>query len=133
MPDPNELRPSEGAAQKSGQDSPQNSPTLFDNPGPGHPDGHRRRDLGIQAAYAGANIGWRLMAESRLELLISERNPFTAEDLRALTGEPLDTSHNIFGVLIAKASREGRIVAAGFSTAARPTAHGRILRRWRAA
>lgn len=94
-------------------------------------EGRRRRDRGMRDAEAATWTGWRLVAERWLRHLAATGDPFTAEDLRELAGDPLGSSDNSMGALIAAAARRGEIVPVGFVQATRPEAHARVIRQWK--
>lgn len=95
-------------------------------------EGERLRDEGIAHADHGADIRWKVYAERVLDDLIAEGKPFTSEDLRERTGEPLAAGPTIFGVLIRGAMQRGDIEHVGWDLSRRPQAHRRPVRVWRA-
>lgn len=92
----------------------------------------RLRDEGIDHADHAADIRWKVHAERVLDDLIAEGKPFTSEDLRERTGEPLATGPTIFGALIRNAMQRGAIEQAGWDLSRRPQAHRRPVRVWKA-
>jgi hypothetical protein len=107
----------------------QHSPSLFGD----LDDAQRRRDQGRRAVELNTHPGWKAHAERVVAELATSGVEFTAETVRERTGHPLASHHNAFGAVLAAAARAGTIVPAGFATATRPEAHGRILRVWRGA
>jgi hypothetical protein len=55
---------------------------------------------------------------------------FTADDIRALAGDP-PAHGDAMGAVFRSAARAGLIVCTGTTTSKRPDAHGRLLREWR--
>lgn len=92
------------------------------------------RDVGAQAAELSLHTGWRLWAETELARLADSGEPFTADALRAVVGDPPDGEHvNGIGGLFLRASKAGRIEFVGYAVSQRPAARGRPIRVWRGA
>ena len=101
---------------------------LFDD------EGRRLADIGAANAENSLHTGWRLWAEAELQKLIDSRDIFTADDLRAVVGDPPDGQHrNGIGGLFRRAYRDGRLQHVGFRPSLRVEARGRVLRVWRGA
>lgn len=98
------------------------------------PSAEQLRDEGAGAAENSLDTRWRLWAEAELDKLISSRREFTADDLRAVVGDPPDGRH-VCGVggLFLRASKAGRLLMVGYRPSTRPEARGRVLRVWRGA
>lgn len=92
------------------------------------------RDEAAAAAENSLDTRWRLWAQAELDRLIASGEPFTADDLRAVVGDPPDGKHrNGIGGLFLRASKAGRIVMAGYQPSTRREARQRVLRVWRGA
>ncbi len=93
-----------------------------------------QRDDGALAAETSLHTGWRLWAEDELDRLIASGRAFTADDLRAVCGDPPDGQHTSgIGGLFLRASKADRVELAGYRPSTRPEARGRVLRVWRGA
>lgn len=97
-------------------------------------DALAERDQAARNAENSLHTGWRLWAEHELDRLITSGSTFTADDLRAVVGDPPDGEHvNGIGGLFLRASKAGRIEFAGYAVSTRPAARGRPVRCWRGA
>lgn len=96
-------------------------------------EARRRRDEGLTAARTGAAIGYRLAFEKALAQLADSGQPFTVDDVRRIAGDPIGTSPQALGGMIAHAAKRGQIRAVGYQQSARPEAHARPVRVWRGA
>lgn len=115
-----------GAAPSSlDGDSTQSTPPMFDVA-----EGRRRRDEAVAVARAATHTGWRLVVDRVIEDLARSGRPFTAEDVRARSGDPLGSSPAAMGAAFSAAHRAGLIVPVGFDVAKRPEAHCRPIRVW---
>lgn len=115
-----------GDGDFGGQDTTDDQPDLF--------TALEERDRAIRNAENSLHTGWRLWAETVLEHLIDSGATFTADDLRAVVGDPPDGEHvNGVGGLFLRASKAGRIAFAGYKVSTRPAARGRPVRCWRGA
>lgn len=89
---------------------------------------------GATNAELSLHTGWRLWAETALAQLAATGRSFTADDLRAIVGDPPDGEHvNGIGGMFLRASRDGSIEFVGYKTSTRPEARGRPVRVWRGA
>ncbi len=94
-------------------------------------DGRRARDAALTVASASTHTGWRLVAERSIAELAATGEPWTADDLRERTGDPVGSHPNAMGGAINAAVRRGIIEPVGYDQARRPEAHARVLRVWR--
>lgn len=99
-------------------------------------EGRRLRDEGAERAGDGtAGVlasAWREKAREALErLAATASDPFSADDLVELVGEP--PVPNMLGALFLSASRRDVIQPVGFTVSRRPSAHARAQRTWRKA
>lgn len=92
-------------------------------------EGLRRRDEGIDRVLASPNPWAEKARQGVLDLAMSGSR-FTAEDLRALVGDP--PVDNMMGALLHTMRVQGLIEAHGYRVATRKEAHGRPIVVWRA-
>lgn len=71
---------------------------------------------------------WKARADQAIARLAALGKPFTAEDVRAICGDPEHV--NAFGSRLAYAARKGIIRSVGFEEAERPSRHRAVLRIW---
>lgn len=101
-------------------------------PAQGLQEGRQRRDEGMEAA--GSTVpavlasAWRDEAAKALETLAGRTDPFSADDLVAIAGEP--PRPNMLGPVFAQAARRNLIRAVGYTQGTRPSAHARVQRTW---
>lgn len=91
-------------------------------------DGAAARDAGIKAT-ARRDLEWWKRAERWIDGHFDGQT-FTADDLVDYLGLP-EGSPNAVGAFLLTQRLFGVIEAAGFTTATRPSSHGRTLRVWR--
>lgn len=92
--------------------------------------GEALRDEGIGRVWSNAGE-WRTVAVAAVEQLASAGGTFTAEDVRAIAGDP--PHPNAFGALLATCARRGLITKVGFTKAKRPSLHASDLAVWKGA
>lgn len=100
--------------------------------------GRQLKTAGTEATIAAsiaAHRNYRAVLEVALETLVMSGREFTADDVWPLVDE--DTRQrapaNLLPALFAGAVNAGRIVRVGFECSTRPSRHGGLFRRWRAA
>lgn len=87
------------------------------------------------AAAAGSAVptalesAWRDMADKAMAVLIKDQVLFSAEQVRAVAGEP--PHPNMLGALFLRWQKAGRIKPEGYTQATHRAGHARILRTWR--
>lgn len=91
-------------------------------------DGAAARDAGVKAT-ARRDLEWWTRAERWIDGHYDGQT-FTADDLTAALDLP-EGSPNAVGAFLRTQRLFGVIEAAGFTTATRPSSHGRTLRVWR--
>jgi hypothetical protein len=89
--------------------------------------GPHLRDEGTNRVLAHEATLWRTQAFAAVEVLArlcaaGERETFTAEDVRAVVGDPPHHA-NSFGAVFLKAARRGDIVGVGWTRSTRREAH----------
>lgn len=94
-------------------------------------EARRRRDEGLTAARTAAWPGYKIAVEKALDQLAESGRPFTVDDVRRIAGDPIGTSPQALGGMIAHAAKRGQIRAIGYQQSARPEAHARPVRLWR--
>lgn len=88
------------------------------------------RDAGMhQADLASLWDPWPREADRAIEELARRRVMFTAEDLRAMVGDP--DRPGLIGARILAAARAGIIERAGYVQASRPERRGGVVALWR--
>lgn len=90
-------------------------------------EGETRRDVGM-AKVLDASEEWRDDAMIAIRGLAAERAPFTAEDVRAIVGDP--PRPNAMGAVFHLAARRGWIRKVGYRKATRPSLHATELAVW---
>ena len=93
-------------------------------------EGERRRDRGIAKVWDAAGE-WREAALEAIEELARAGVAFTAEDVRAIVGDP--PRFNAVGAAFQIAARRGRIRKIGYRKATRPSLHATDLAVWEGA
>lgn len=92
-------------------------------------EGRAARDAGITQALENPMLPpWKVVAAGMIDRLISERESFTSEDLRALAGDPPTAA--AMGAVFNAAARQGKIRRIGFDQATRTTSHATMIGRW---
>lgn len=90
-------------------------------------DGEARRDRGM-ARVLDAAAEWREDALVAIRGLAAEGAPFTAEDVRAIVGDP--PRPNAMGAVFHLAARRRWIRKVGYRPATRPSLHATDLAVW---
>jgi hypothetical protein len=91
------------------------------------------RQLGLigEALVLSHEGDWKERAGQAINQLVAKGDPFTAEDVRALAGDP--DHPNSMGAALSKAARAGRISAIGWGEPSRTERHGNKMRIWQPA
>jgi hypothetical protein len=89
--------------------------------------GAQLRDQGIELVRSHTPEQWKEAQAEAIMTLALAGNPFTAEDVRDICGDP-PNSVNAMGAGINAAVKAGIMVQAGYILAQRPSAHRRLLR-----
>lgn len=102
------------------------------------PTGRQLKAAGVEAVLAAAEAphrNYRAVLEVALETLIMSRAEFTADNIWPLVDEDtrLRAPANLLPALFAGAVAAGRIERVGYECSTRPSRHGGLFRRWRAA
>lgn len=84
---------------------------------------------GMELADSAEPDEWKDRADAAIHYLAGLGKEFTAEDVRAMAGDP--EHQNAFGARMGAASRSGLIVKVGYRTPARATRHCNPLAVWR--
>jgi hypothetical protein len=87
------------------------------------------RDAGMALADSAEPSQWKLAADLAIEMLARGGDPFTAEDVRRLAGDP--THPNAMGPRLQAAVRGQVIQEVGYTTGERPLSRARVLRVYR--
>lgn len=100
--------------------------------------GQQLKAAGVEAVLAADEAphrNYRAVLETALEQLVMSGDTFTADDLWRLIDDDTKrhVSPNLVPALFAGAVSAGRIVRVGFECSTRPSRHGGLFRRWRAA
>jgi len=94
--------------------------------------GEELRDRGLEQAGSGlpATVQslWHRKAMQAVETLCMAESAFTADDVRAIAGEP--PTPNSIGVVMRMAFKKGLIRPCGTGPAVRPSRHASLLRYW---
>lgn len=102
------------------------------------PTGHQLKAAGVEAVIAADEAphrNYRAVLEVALETLIMGGREFTADDVWPLVDEDTrkHAAPNLLPALFAGAVAAGRIERVGYECSTRPSRHGGLFRRWRAA
>lgn len=96
--------------------------------------GITERDEGFRIVLENCPDDYREHALAALDLLMAQRAPFNADDVRTLIPSYLvPHSPNVIGAIIGGRASAGRIVAVGEYSSPRKTRHASRNRMWRAA
>lgn len=90
--------------------------------------GELLKSAGMARAANAEAQAWKARADLAIVHLASLGRPFTAEDVRAICGDPEHV--NAFGSRLSYAAKKGIIQPAGYEEATRPSRHRAILRCW---
>jgi hypothetical protein len=92
-------------------------------------EGEALRDRGVDRVWDNAGEKWRAEALEAIALCAAAGEPFTAEDIRAIVGDP-PHHHNAFGAAFALCARRGIIRKVGYRKATRASLHATELAEW---
>jgi hypothetical protein len=96
----------------------------------GYVDGAHLRDAGVSRIDSAPDVdAWRFFADRAIEKLAAAGEPFDAEDVRELAGDP--PHGNAMGARFLRAAKRGLITRAGFRQARRPSSHAHVNPTWR--
>jgi len=94
-------------------------------------DALRLRDEGIAQVIENADAAYKARYQQVIERLAAAGHVFTADDCRALAGDPPASTHpNLSGALFQQAARAGLIRTVGFVRSPRAVGHANFLRSW---
>jgi len=94
-------------------------------------DAMRARDEGIAQVLENSDGDYRNRYLEAIQLLAARKRVFTADDCRALAGNPPASTHpNLSGALFQQAARAGLIRTVGFVKSPRTVGHANWLRSW---
>ena len=88
------------------------------------------RDAGTSSVSAHTPDDWRSKCDRAISRLAAGRKPFTAEDVRALVGDP-PNHPNAMGARFLAAAKEDLIEKVGYGKPARASRHSNPLAVWR--
>ena len=101
------------------------------HPRPG-PDALYAKEVGMRGAeFSEVSSGWVQRADDAIRHLAGLGKPFTSDHVVALVGMP--GHYNALGARMNAAARKGVIRKAGYTNAARPSAHARSVALWQGA
>jgi D-arabinose 1-dehydrogenase-like Zn-dependent alcohol dehydrogenase len=86
---------------------------------------------GMAQADAAEHEAWKTKADAAIDQLAKSGKDFTAEDVRAIAGDP--SRPNAFGARIQAAKRDGTIVRVGYRASQRASLHAHPIAVWRGA
>ena len=93
--------------------------------------GQALAEQGMATADLNADRAWRSRVDDAIALLAAGAGDFTAEDVRALAGDPpAGTSPNAMGALLHAAARRRWIRRIGYRPARRPSLHAHPIAVW---
>lgn len=92
--------------------------------------GLENRDFGVKRVEANTPEGWKFACDIAIAKLASTLQPFTAEDVRAIAGDP-PNHHNAMGARFLAAARSGLVAKQGYTTPSRPSRHANAIAVWR--
>lgn len=90
--------------------------------------GEHLKQAGMARADEAEPNEWKARADQAIVHLAQLGHPFSAEDVRAICGDPEHV--NAFGSRLAYAAKRGIIRPFGFEEATRPSRHRAVLRIW---
>lgn len=91
------------------------------------------RDEGMARADAAQPQEWRGLVDAVIETLAATGEPFTADDVSALTGDSPTGSRGAMGARVQYAARRGVIVRVGYVPSKRPSVHAHPVTLWQGA
>jgi hypothetical protein len=90
----------------------------------------RQRNIGMELVLE-RQSDYRQKIEAAIRWFAEDGQEFTADDVRALIGDPpRGVSSNLTGALFNAASKAGVIRMVGYGISARVQGHGNLQRRW---
>lgn len=92
--------------------------------------GDALKEQGMAAADGAADLVWRAAVDDAILTLAVTGGEFTAEDVRAIAGDPPDHP-NALGARFSSAAKRGEIVRVGFRIATRASRHSHPIAVWR--
>lgn len=92
----------------------------------------RRRNEGMETTLSNdLNAGYRELLLCAIEVLAAKGEPFSADDARAIAGDPPRFTHpNVAGACFNAAARAGIIRMVGVGISRRAVGHGNLTRLW---
>lgn len=94
-------------------------------------DAVQLRDAGIAQVIENADAAYKAKYEQAIIDLAARRRVFTADDCRAIAGDPPASTHpNVSGALFQRAAKAGLIRTVGFVKSPRAVGHDNWLRSW---
>ncbi len=99
------------------------NPTLFDVR-----EGERRKREGMARAERAETDEWNERCDSAIRQLAQSGQPFTAEQVREIAGDP--SRPNAFGARLHAAARKGVITKIDYRPATRATLHSHPIAVW---
>lgn len=96
------------------------------------PSGRKLRDDGAASVETNAGEEWKALAAKAIAAVSMAKGEFTADDVRAVIGNPPHHPSAMSAAFLA-ASKRGEIVSVGFKRASRPERHASYMRVWRKA
>ena len=92
--------------------------------------GEALRDAGISSVERNTPEDWRIACDRAIATLAATGREFTAEDVRALCGDP-PCHPNAMGARFMSAARTGLLEKVAYRNPTRATAHGSVIAVWR--
>ena len=89
---------------------------------------HAVRDAGVEAATRSEDPEWLQRASEVIERFASSGEHFSADDIRAIVGDPVRAAS--MGGAFRSAVSRGLIAPAGLGTSSRIERHGGLMRLW---
>lgn len=93
-------------------------------------DGAELRDLGVERVDRNTPEWWKAAADRSIARFASLGTDFTAEDVRAVVGDP-PNHPNAMGARFLHALRAKTIVKVGYRSPARSSSHASVIAVWR--
>jgi len=88
------------------------------------------RDAGVAQVERNTPEWWKAEAARAIATLAAAGRDFTAEDVRAVAGDP--PSHpNAMGAAFLRAASEGAIIKVGYRSPVRKSSHASVIAVWR--
>lgn len=92
--------------------------------------GEQLRDAGMAKADAAQPEAWRASVDAVIDTLAASGQPFTADDVSALTGDSPTGSRGAAGARFQYAARRGVIRRVGYVPSRRPSVHAHPVALW---